>query len=461
MASKKLRDAINRRFAERQPATRYQPGLLGDDNGTVQVAGKPGYVYVRINDMLTYAYNDTVPNRANMPVYVSYSVQEPDRLIVTGTRTMEADDIPTRKGNAAPHHFDHEWMANGGGDDVVYVDERQFLPFRVWPAAGLSIYIYRGITYSGTQDYLFEPTGSYDLSPLVPATSGSGRWVVVSMSSSGSLCFTPGDVMFTNDLSVSNIPAAPTGHAQLAAVRVYHGQNQIAEARTSRDIVDLRFSTLGRGGGGGSAYTGVAPIDVTADQISHQGSGVTPGTYPMLTVDIRGHATAGRALTAADLGTGTATSATWFRGDMTWNQMLHPVPVSEYINRTICYAVWMLDGALAAASGAGLTFTIPQDGYLGRVYVNVEGSGSSGNTVVDVHRNGTTVFGSSKPTIPYTSTSANALLSTSVSSGDKLTLDIDSAAVGAERLTVQVEIYETISSVVFSDGEIVVTMEEL
>lgn len=114
--------------------------------------------------------------------------------------------------------------------------------------------------------------------------------------------------------------------------------------------------------------------------------------------------------------------------------------------------VFNVDGSLAQANGLGHavvegTITIK------KVILYVSNKGSSGSTQIDIKKNGTSIFGSTKPTVAYNDSDNKDAVSVTVSAseGDVLRLDILSAASGAETLSVSV-IYEAGSGVVVASS---------
>ena len=99
-----------------------------------------------------------------------------------------------------------------------------------------------------------------------------------------------------------------------------------------------------------------------------------------------------------------------------------------------------IDGAVEAAEGVAYQ-VMPRDAVIVAVYLFCQQTGTSGTTVVDIHKNGTTIFTaqSNRPSLAYDDADGVASGTpdvTGVNAGDVLRLDIDSAAVGAARLAV-------------------------
>ena len=100
------------------------------------------------------------------------------------------------------------------------------------------------------------------------------------------------------------------------------------------------------------------------------------------------------------------------------------------------------EGILAVVSGAmGAYIVAVESGVLDSVYMYVDNPGTAGQTVVDVNKNGTTVFTdqSMRPVVVYNDSDKKYEAYPSVSGlvkGDILTFDIDTVASGAAGLTI-------------------------
>lgn len=102
---------------------------------------------------------------------------------------------------------------------------------------------------------------------------------------------------------------------------------------------------------------------------------------------------------------------------------------------------WHLEGSLLSSTGVGMTVVIPDTGTIQKVLMNIETLGTSGTTTVDLHLDGTTIFTTqaNRPSLAYNAAAhfVEAIPDVlSVTSGQRVTLDLDSVAVGAETLTV-------------------------
>jgi hypothetical protein len=242
----KLRNLVNDRMAGKQNALTSIPALLGKPNGEVEVPGQPGWNYARVGDQLVEVYNPgKVPAYPETPVLIGYDPLEPDILQVLNVRSLPTpftSGVETINVNRVPEHADtHTWMSETG-NDPVFIDLRQIMPLRVTPAGGMLIFVHRAITNIGSAVVEVSPSTTYDLSTYVPnVTAGDARYVLVSLNDVGGITLTAGTLKTLTTLTLADIPACPTGHRRLAAVRLYYGQTIIYETRLVNDLVDLRF----------------------------------------------------------------------------------------------------------------------------------------------------------------------------------------------------------------------------
>lgn len=99
-----------------------------------------------------------------------------------------------------------------------------------------------------------------------------------------------------------------------------------------------------------------------------------------------------------------------------------------------------IDGTLAAATDAG-KFVLPYGATINSVNIVLDEKGTAGSTIVDVHKNGTTIFTTqdNRPTAAYDDADGAASGTpdvTSADAGDIITIDIDAVATGAAGLGV-------------------------
>lgn len=235
------------RMATKQDVWRAIPALLGDGNGTVEVAGQPGYVYIRVGDGdLGQAFNNRCQLRDNLAVYVGYDpITDPDRRIFQVLTVRMADYAEagyTPVPNVGPHNTTHYF---GGGDDV-YVEWRRLMGLRVGRPVAFVVTVDPGIFYSAGA-WTEIPSTTVDLTATHAALVGvQAQYVLISLSPAGVVTATVGAAVASIVLlTMADCPSPPAGHIPLAAVRLYKVQTSIDDVPASPDIVDLRFPTYG------------------------------------------------------------------------------------------------------------------------------------------------------------------------------------------------------------------------
>lgn len=109
-----------------------------------------------------------------------------------------------------------------------------------------------------------------------------------------------------------------------------------------------------------------------------------------------------------------------------------------------------LDGFLAPATSV-FSLVIPRDSEVEAVYLHCRNTGTSGTTIIDVNRNGSTMFTtqSNRPALAYNDPDGVASGVTDIVellAGDLLTVDIDAAAAGSEGLNVVVRLRNAVDA---------------
>ena len=103
--------------------------------------------------------------------------------------------------------------------------------------------------------------------------------------------------------------------------------------------------------------------------------------------------------------------------------------------------VFFVDGTFGTATSIGPSIVMGAGATIQKVYMYLSGTGTSGSSIIDIHKNGTTIFTTqaNRPTVAYNSSTHKGVGVPDVVSlveGDVLTLDIDQAATLAKSLTV-------------------------
>ena len=132
--------------------------------------------------------------------------------------------------------------------------------------------------------------------------------------------------------------------------------------------------------------------------------------------------------------------ATIFKHNILSNYILQSF-LSIIIRRLyISYLTFDIYGALTTGTQKGGTRLISNPNILSQIYIYLKNTGSSGETIIDINKNGTSIFTnpSQRPHIPYNDINKfdEALVSIALTKNDIITIDIDQIAVGAADLSV-------------------------
>jgi hypothetical protein len=244
------------------------PAVLGDGANRLSVTGQANRVYVTLaGGIVGQAFNNRVQASYGLPVWVGYDPVEPDTWQVLAVRAGAAEAAGFDLGGTgyAPASR-YRWNYPGGGQDPLYVEGRQFLPLRLGPHTGLSVYVYPWVVWTGSA-WAYVPATAVDLTASVPAAEGQARLVLVTVDEAGAVVTTAGTAVALADLGLDDLPSVPAGTRYVVgAVRLYYGQTAIQEGRSNTDIVDLR-DLPGAWGTGSSSISG--PLDMGGEPINN------------------------------------------------------------------------------------------------------------------------------------------------------------------------------------------------
>lgn len=215
-------------------------GLLGDFSGTIAVAARPGYYYVRVEKPGGYEvgiFSGRVRALYNLPVRIETHPLTNQQFIAGVDDEMIAysGENPATIPAIELHGVTHGW---GGDDMVMWLHTIQLFPLRCQPHPTNSAYVViQAGTYftAGRFCVLAEPL-AVDLSAYFPASAR--RWVLVYMQSD-----LTADVQDDGALNLAELVPV-TGKYLCAAVRLRAGAGVGWE-----DIVDARFIPQESGSG--------------------------------------------------------------------------------------------------------------------------------------------------------------------------------------------------------------------
>lgn len=268
------------------------------------------------------------------------------------------------------------------------------------------------------------------------------------------------DGFFAGETGALNAPTAGQAYvgvvssdSELGGSQVFYGLTdgdgyRRVFTRNPADASTIYWGTwdLIAGGGGGGSLTVQdenSTVATGVTQIDFQGAGVTAaaGTGEVVVT------IPGGSLTVQDENSNVSTSVTQidFQGSgVTATSGTGEVVVTIPGAAVVREALFKLTGALSVGAGAtrlyndtGATWTISS------IRASVETAPSGGSVVVDVNKNGTTLFTTqaNRPTITSANTTSGKVTNmdvTTVADGDYLTVDVDTTTVPAAQLTVTV-----------------------
>jgi hypothetical protein len=233
-----------RTFSGKQNKARPEFGVIGDGQGLVEVPGSNNLVYVRIGNRVQKIKNVRVAAKYGETVSIGIDPNDPGKRQVLSVCTSQNDAAGISVDGTGPAPAKrYEWMANGGGQDPLYVHLRQFRPLRISCAGGLYVSIQRGFIKSNSGIWLLVPYQTINMASHLPTTAGKALLALVTVDQNGTVVVTAGAESDIADLTdLSSAPAAPANTAvENALVRLYYGQTAIQEMRTNSDIFDIRM----------------------------------------------------------------------------------------------------------------------------------------------------------------------------------------------------------------------------
>lgn len=220
------------------------PALLGLGNDIVKVSDKPGFVWVRLGaegeDGVTMAWNQKVSLRDGLAITVGYRPEQPALFQVLCQREVYAGTDATPIPEVVAHASTHQWADPDGGDDPVFVQLRQWMPFRVGATGiGLEINVQPGIIWRG--GWVWVAMQELDLLPYKPV-GYFARYCLVVLDQDGVAKAYPGEVVTPpENLTLASCPGCGLNEMPLAAVAIYGVQSTIRDSSLQYDIRDLRW----------------------------------------------------------------------------------------------------------------------------------------------------------------------------------------------------------------------------
>ena len=223
------RREVKGRLDKYQVARPVYAALLGDGTSdeNVEVTNRPGFVYIRTGNeqSASQAFNNRVPNRYDLPVYVGYTNTQPTLLQVLDIRQQAYVGAGNNPVVLVPgHHQTHEFGNSEDGSDVVWIEKQQYKEALAKPTDPASMQLYvNPILYQYEDGWQYYAGGNTaDLSGYVPSTTHRARYLLVSIdAATNALQYTSGTVFNSysppSDLTDA-LPTPPFASIPVSAV---------------------------------------------------------------------------------------------------------------------------------------------------------------------------------------------------------------------------------------------------
>jgi hypothetical protein len=407
--------------------------FMGDASGLVK-ADKFNNVYVIRHDASVMKVRNTrVPNVARLPVLVGYAKDNPTLLQVL--RMVDSYLDPPYP--AVPEHA--ETMHSRWGYDPVFITADQILDGLAFPAADTGLVIQlRGLKYYMNGARLLDNM-LIDFTAYVPVTGAC--WVLAEVDENKVITLRSGaSVAMREMLTPADIPLVVAGQKPLFALKMYKGQTHITQSRLVEDIFDMRWLGISSGGGADS----VLWEDIIGTPLIFPPDlALTDAVYPR------------KWLKSAAPTVDDDSTQCYEKSDIWIDQSNGDAYIC--IDNADGVADWLrvgsgsgdytfvVDGRLAVATNVPNAFVVTKDVEITACYIYCKTPGTADSTVVDVNKNGVTIYTTqaNRPTLAFDDADGWASSVPDIltfAAGDVITLDIDAIATGAEDLVVALSV---------------------
>ena len=262
-AQEKIKNVLRGLLKKKENRLFLTSALAGDGHGNVEVPDDPKNIYVRASGQVLVIFNNRVKVLEDTPLWIGYERANPQLLQVLslnyGSLTGTGLWIPPEIGQ---HGWTHTLYAEHGGYDIVWVEQRQFLPLSISVTGDFEITIYRGIilTENGWREI---DRQTVDLTSSIPSTVDRYRFALIYIDPDGEILVEDGALSETA-LTEEDIPIPGDGCYGICAVKLRKYQEEILDTSQQTDIVDLRFPQASAG-----AHTHIFPeIDLSFGELN-------------------------------------------------------------------------------------------------------------------------------------------------------------------------------------------------
>lgn len=404
------------------------PAFLGDLDGVVKADEKSNVYVTLYNGQVEKAKNHTAPLIYKLPVIVGLNASNQFEVL----RVRNAYENPPYL--HIPNHA--EKNHSEFGVDPARVTKGQILDGLAFPLPASMIVQFYAVEYY-LNGYHKLDNQQIDFTDDIPESGAVVALVEVDEAGSLSKRFSAIKESRAH-LAYEDIPAPASNKKSLFAVMLYQGQTQITKNKSQSDILDLRFAGISSGG----IATAIAWDDVLdKPAVFPPDLDITDAVYPRKYIW-------NAAPTVDD-----DVSAGYMQGDLWVDETNAQVYVC--INNTDGAAVWLnvsgggksdyefiVDGALAVVASAANAMLVLRDVEIEEWYIFCKNTGTENSTIVDINKNGVTIFATqaNRPTLAYNDANGWAVSGlpevTSFALGDLITIDIDAIATGAADLLI-------------------------
>ena len=188
-------------------------GVVGLTETVIKVSNRPGFIWVRLLDNLSEAiqvYNRKVNPTYNLPVKLTFDGTKYEIDSVDANRYSQWNSI---QAYLPEHGMQHSAMYGASGNDIVWVDQRQFLPLLPTPTGftGTNVITVAPYVFRNTQGNWIYAGNTGVICPPSSMATGSTIQLLSLRDSDGALYFKPG-TPFVGQISGANafVPHLPT-----------------------------------------------------------------------------------------------------------------------------------------------------------------------------------------------------------------------------------------------------------
>ncbi len=447
MSRERVKKSLKLLLSNKVDKERLIPATLGakiKGSKKVKVPDRDQYVYVRIHGReseIAQAFNDKTNYIYDLPVLLK---KEGNRYVVVGRDTMRYPEWIENQTNVPPHGMQHSFY---GGTDITWIHKKQFTPFSVSPLSGTVVYVNED--WFLLDENYFHFTGTpVNLAGAYPLGVNQARFVTLYFDTNSLLIKgITGTLFDINPLPDNLDPYIPSIHVSAGIPLASIFVNSVNKTVNWNSIYDLRpfftgkslaYSTMGK-----LAIYDNGIIKVTGSAIDFGNNLFVSTTGSIAFVDATSSIAKNSSLV------GQREKLNFIEGGGIGIGVTDE-PANNQVNVTLTitgsgvpHYIADIQGTLATGSSVA-TFIVTDKHDIEYVYARCGTLGVTGTTIIDVNKNGSTIFTTqpNRPSIAYNDSDGidkKAPDITSVDELDVISIDIDSVAQGAKDLQVVIK----------------------